>query len=112
MARQTTKRSSRPRKPEPQLVISDSWADRAWKWGGRVIVIVGFVGGGMWWLFGWYNGVEGVKATVSTLTTSVSALVQRVETLQNGQKETHEVLQAIQKTINAAPPQATGSTRR
>lgn len=112
MARQPARRSSRPRKPEPQLVIADSRADRYWKWGGRIVLLIAPILGGLWWLFGWYNGVEGVKATVSTLTTSVSALVQRVETLQTGQKETHEVLQAIQKTINAAPPQATGSTRR
>lgn len=75
-------------KPGPVLVISDSTADRWWKWSGRVCLAIVPLLGALWWVFGWYNGVEAVKFKVGELS-------HRVEAMWEGQTKVLEELKRI-----------------
>src|SRR5215467_1049236 len=96
MATKRRRRQVPRRRAEPQIVITDSRADRYWKWGGRLCLILVPIFGGLWWVFGWYNGVEGLKSTVGALGARVEAMWQGQTTLLEDQKKISETLKRIE----------------
>ena len=97
------------KKTGPQIVISDNQADRWWKWSGRVCLVLMPIFVGLWWVFGWYNGVEGLKNNVNGLAHRVEAMwqgqtsvMQDQEKLRDGQKAVDESLNRIEQTVAKA----------
>ena len=90
-------------KAKPQgakLVIAESTADGWFKWGGRTLMVLGPIAAGMWWLFGWYNGVEGLHKTVGGLNTKVEAMWAGQTTLLEDQKKITEVIKRIEPVVD------------
>ena len=84
------------RKKEPQIVITDSRADRYWKWGGRVGLMLAPIFVGLWWVFGWYTGVESLKTTVTNLGSRVETIWVGQNTLLEDQKKIFETLKRVE----------------
>ena len=64
---------------------------------------------GLWWLFGWYNGMESVKSTVVALATKVEALwagqtsvLDEQKKLKEGQAQITDVLKRIEPVLDRA----------
>jgi len=87
------------RKPK-QLVIPESTADSWFRWGGRTLMVVGPIAAGMWWLFGWYNGVEGLHKTVGGLNKKVEAMWEGQTTLLEDQKRITDAIKRIEPVVS------------
>jgi hypothetical protein len=83
-----------------QLVVTETAADRAVKWGWRIGIVVAAVFTASWWAFGQWNRIDGYDKRIETVQTTVTGLVKSVGEINEHQKTNADSLSRIEMSIN------------